>query len=369
MKLVYIVDFPIDGNSGKNKATKEKAKALKNKIGIDNFHFLHPKKYNSRFQKITSKLFFDFYVLSKILFIKQIDVVVQRVLFTPLTRFFLYIRGVKVISEYHADFKEEIPFLNKTKLEKKVLYFMSYFYSLNYSLSNGIIFNHPNLKSKFDKIYKKPSIYSYNGANTEIFNVKPLSVSREKLDLPNDKMIFLFLGSVSQWHGVDYLINIFTTDTFINHDECILYIVGGSENVYVNKLKKQAEVNPNIKFVPPVDNVLASEYISASNFCLLPAKQIRISPGSPLKLYDYIACGKAIITQDNLKGYSDEVENYNLGFTVDFREANSAAVKMISLTEDINYEQFESHNRNIAKTELSWNNRIDKWYNFIDNIS
>jgi glycosyltransferase involved in cell wall biosynthesis len=363
--IIYIVDFPIEGDSGKNKATREKSKALELKFGTTNFDFIYPKASNSRIQKLLKKITFDLSTFRKILFNKSIDVVIQRVLFMPATRFLLYIKGVKVISEYHADFKEEIPFLNKSKPEKAILYLLSWFYNFNYKLSDGIIYNHPHLKNKFDKVFKKPSIYSYNGSNVMDFNIKSIEESRHVLGISKKDIIFLFLGSVSKWHGVDYLIDIFNTNILSQNDNIKLYIVGGNETNYVKLLKQKSFGNANIIFKPAVDNEQANNYINSANYCLLPVKQLRTSPGSPLKLYDYIACGKPVITQSDVLGYSDEIENYDLGYTLDFRLPEQAAFNLISYTLLLQDEYFLVNNRKVAVTKVSWSNRIDNWHSFI----
>ncbi|WP_026811009.1 glycosyltransferase [Arenibacter latericius] len=366
MKLVYIVGFPIEGNSGKNKATSEKARVLKNKLGKDNFIFLSPKSSKSIFSKIKNLLFFDFKVFFKFLFLSKEHFVVQRVLFLPLTSLILYLKGIKVITEFHADFKDEIPYLNKSRIQVFILKAIVPFFNLNYRLSNGIIYNHPILKEKFDHVYKKPSIFSYNGANYKEFYPTNKELAKKELGIGSQDMVFLFLGSVSQWHGVDYLIEIFNQEIIRKSSNIFLYIVGAKESTYSNELKLKS-YNNNIKFIKPVTTDIARKYINASEYCLLPVKQLRISPGSPLKLYDYIACGRPVIAQSNLRGYSDEVEDYNLGYTVDFTNAIESAhtIKNISLIE----RNFELNNRKMAIETLSWEKRIQTWIDFLNSLS
>lgn len=47
-----------------------------------------------------------------------------------------------------------------------------------------------------------------------------------------NEIVFLFLGSVSQWHGVDYLINVFNQKNIKDRNDVFLYIVGGKDNSY-----------------------------------------------------------------------------------------------------------------------------------------
>lgn len=364
MKLVYIVGFPIDGSSGKNKATREKANALKNKVGINNFRFFSPPIGSSLLSKLAVFIIFDLKVFVKLITRKNDFVVIQRVLFMPLTRLLLYLKNVKVISEFHADFEDEIPHLNKTKLQTIMLRALVPVFNFNYKVSNGIIYNHPILKEKFDPVFKKPSIYSYNGSNLNEFYPENMFSARKKVEITSDEIVFLFLGSVSQWHGVDYLIDVFNSKDIMDVSNARLYIVGAKDNPYTRKLKS-ISTNINIKFIRPVSTEDARNYINACDFCLLPAKQIRISPGSPLKLYDYIACGKTVITQSNLRGYSDEVEKYKLGYTVDFTNSSDSAKKIITLLKRQSQKD-PLHNRRVAVEHLSWDKRMDQWIAFLN---
>lgn len=365
MNIVYIVDFPINGNSGKNKATREKANALMDLIGEMNFEFFYPSKIKNKYIQLLSNIKFDFKVGFFLLFKKNNKTfLVQRVLFLPFCRIVCKLKGIKVFSEFHADFKEEIELLNKNRIEKTLLKFVSYFFFLNFRLSDGIIFNHPNLKNKFDLIFKKPSIYSYNGSNTSDFAPMDILYSRKILSLSPDAIIYLFLGSVSQWHGVDYLIDIFNSSEMKDEKDVYLYIVGAGENKYVNSLKEKT-TNNRIIFVPPINTEIARLYINSANFCLLPVKNIRISPGSPLKLYDYISCGKPVITQKNTLGYSDEVQKYDLGFVTDFTNVQCAVNDLLSWR-SIDPEYFKTNNIKTAKQNVSWRNRMEKWLDFIN---
>jgi hypothetical protein len=64
-------------------------------------------------------------------------------------------------------------------------------------------------------------------------------------------------------------------------------------------------------------------------------------------------------------GYSDEIENYDLGYTLDFRLPEQAAFNLISYTLLLQDEYFLVNNRKVAVTKVSWSNRIDNWHSFI----
>src|SRR5688500_16541878 len=100
MKLVYIVDFSVEGSSGKHKATREKALALKTLLGEENVDFYYPKGNKKGMSKYLGTLMFDMHLFSALLFRKADYTAVTRVLFLPLTRLLFYIKGIIVISEF-----------------------------------------------------------------------------------------------------------------------------------------------------------------------------------------------------------------------------------------------------------------------------
>jgi glycosyltransferase involved in cell wall biosynthesis len=364
MKILYVTDFSIEGDSGKNKATREKGNALAELIGRDNVEFIYPKSGKSFYQKTLGKILFDIHVTLKVLGSKDELVIVQRAVFLPFLRLITRIKRIKIYAEYHADFKEEIKFLNKSWSEKSFLYIVSYFYTLNYRLVDGIIFNHPILKDKFDNVFRKPSIFSYNGSNSKDFYPISTELARSAVEIPSDSFTFLFLGSVSKWHGVEMLIDAFNEAKIAQLKNVFLYVVGIKESEYTNKLKSRS-LNGNVVFINAVDTKTAANYINSADFCVLPVNNVRTSPGSPLKLYDYIACGKPVITQEKLLGYADEVERYSLGFTTNFYAPEIVANDLIKFME-LDLSSFAYNNRMVATQMVSWRVRMAEWLKFID---
>src|SRR5690606_4830920 len=100
--------------------------------------------------------------------------------------------------------------------------------------------------------------------------------------------IVVFVGAASKWHGVEYLVEL--QREFDQRGENIKVVVGGGD---IAEFDKEGRC---INFTPLGDQGCA-ELIRAADFCLLPVKQNRLSPGSPLKLYDYIANERLVFAQ------------------------------------------------------------------------
>ena len=124
----------------------------------------------------------------------------------------------------------------------------------------------------------------------------------------------------------------------------------------------------NVVFAGSVDIDQANLYVNAADVCLLPVKKIRVSPGSPRKLFDYIAAGKPVVAQEATTGYSDLVLSYQLGYTADFSDSQSAAEKIMAIIAECDQKHYETHNRAVALDLLNWRNVAIQWFSFIDKV-
>lgn len=370
LSIDYYVGFSLDGNSGKSKATGEKAKELKKQA--DSFSFYRIKKTSSStFINYIIQIFFEVKFCIKFLFRKKPDVLFARsnfgILLILITRYF----KTKLIFEVHSDFKDESNILYKNNpLLKNVSVFVNLLSTTAYKFSDGIIFNNPDLESYFLSEYRLqnvPTISIYNGSNTEEFYPEDRLKIRKNLsdDINENDLLFVFTGSVSQWHGVELLLNTFIElKQNFTESNLLLYIVGGGSNQYRIDLKSQYSSEEGITFVDKVSTSKARDYINASDVCMLPVAKIRVSQGSPLKLYDYIACGRPVITQSNVNGYSDVINKYELGLDVDFYRPVDASNQIKKFLKEADIENIGFRNREKAVKHLSWEMVINQWIHF-----
>ena len=108
----------------------------------------------------------------------------------------------------------------------------------------------------------------------------------------------LYLGSLHPWKGVDTLVRAMVHVK----QPAELHIVGGSDKriVELRQLAQELEVDKRVVFHGPVDPGRRFEYIHQADICLLPLTETSIGGRytSPLKLFEYMAAGKAIIVSD-----------------------------------------------------------------------
>ncbi len=354
IKIVYLAGYGMERNTGRNNATRDKVGALTKFLGPENVGFFSLPV--NRFGWL-NYFWFDLKMLLKLSAIARETVIIQRQAFLPLTNTLLWLRSMLVITEMHGTIRGELKFLDKTWIEKALIFILDLSERYNYRLCSAFIFNHPYLRPPD---HSKPYTWTYSGANTIDFRVKDKLECRQRLQLPEHASVFLFSGMVSEWHGADLLVALFKRKEMFGYT---LLIVGVRDNRYCRSLKKNA--SSNIIFVDFKDQHTVVDYINAADVCLLPVKPIRKSPGSPLKLYDYIACGKPVVAQQQTPGYSDEVLMHSLGIVTNFGDPAVASKSLTDFIEQMDSNFYHFNNRQLALGELGWNNRIIKWIDFI----
>lgn len=201
-----------------------------------------------------------------------------------------------------------------------------------------------NLKYGIDKT--KIEIV-HNGVNTSLFLPKPAS-NREILHLG-------FVGNLAPWAGIEVLIKSIPLVT--NRKKNVKYIIvgGGQLMESLKKLAETLKIDDYITFTGAVKPFQVVDYINDFDICFVPAviernQEIGISP---LKLFEYMACGKPVIAS-NIKGL-DIVEKYNAGRLFEAENIEELANVTIDLLENNETrKQMGIQARNVVEKHFSW---------------
>jgi len=156
-----------------------------------------------------------------------------------------------------------------------------------------------------------------NGADPELSRPMDKIICREKLDFDPGGKFLVFVGSLKKWHGIENIVKIMP-DLIKKIPRLYLLIVGDGENkaaitnqVRNLNLQKQVILTGRVSF----DDV--PYYINAADICLAPY----FEPGleetgiSPLKIYEYLACGRPVITNP-VGGLEDLFNRHEAGILI-----------------------------------------------------
>jgi len=164
----------------------------------------------------------------------------------------------------------------------------------------------------------------------------------------------VFVGNLVPWQGLGTIIE--AVSLVKSHIPRIqLLVVGdGQDRVVLEELVRQRRLTDQVRFVGRVDRMDVPLWISAADITVAPRTKGTRNLASPLKLREYLACGKPVVAS-LLGGQEPRPEDYDAGVTVDGEEPNEFANVFVRLLQDPNRREAMSHKaRDFAVRDLSW---------------
>ncbi|MFQ5706565.1 MAG: glycosyltransferase family 4 protein [bacterium] len=206
---------------------------------------------------------------------------------------------------------------------------------LNIRLSDRVITVSNALKEYYlekrvpaDKIFVIP-----NGVDIEKFSPKIKSLPIRKKFGFDDKVVLGFVGSFHYWHGVENLLQLM--ERTLNKYNNIAYLLVGD-----GPLKKQAEAlvkskkwEKDVIFTGYVLHEEVPSHVAAMDIVLAPYPHMDFFYFSPLKLYEYLSAGKAVIASA-IGQIAEVIEDGRNGFLYDPEHPGQFVEKTCELIED-----------------------------------
>ncbi|MEW6404500.1 MAG: glycosyltransferase family 4 protein [Chloroflexota bacterium] len=139
-----------------------------------------------------------------------------------------------------------------------------------------------------------------NGVNTDMFRPLPeasLNPLREELRLDESSSVIVFAGTLNAWQGVSTLINAISYVVEIFPQAHFLIVGDGPLAGELHELVERLNIKANVTFVGRVPHASIPLYINVADICAAPFTENRNSHCgvSPVKIYEYMACGKPIL--------------------------------------------------------------------------
>jgi glycosyltransferase involved in cell wall biosynthesis len=239
----------------------------------------------------------------------------------------------------------------------------------NYRYCDRIISVTDKLKDELVDLYAVPRDKIFvinNGANTDLF--KPLNQEHVKaeLRLEESKKYVCFVGHLAAWQGVEFLI--YASPFVLEKSPDVRFLIVG-DGAMKNKLlaiTSKLGLSDKFIFTGRVPYKSVPLYINAADICVVPKKPLN-SGYSPLKLYEYMACGKAIIAT---KTYGFELlEETNAGVLIDPENSEEFANSILMLLNNPELlANLESNSRSYVVANHSWSNVAKKALEVCNNV-
>lgn len=190
-----------------------------------------------------------------------------------------------------------------------------------------------------------------NGINGARFDSAPdVNVAKAALGLQG-RMVLGFTGFVRDWHGLDKVITMIATDPpdALRH---LLVVGDGPVRTTLEQQAASLNISDRVTFTGVVERDDVARHVAAFDIALQPAV---VAYASPLKLFEYLALGKAIIgpAQPNLTEILTDGENSIL-FDPDNVHGMAGAIGQLCADPALREKIGANARRTIAQKKLTW---------------
>jgi len=194
-----------------------------------------------------------------------------------------------------------------------------------------------------------------NGVDTIRFQPLDKSECRRRSGWEWGRWI-IYVGNLVPWQGLDTLVSSMPQVLARVPDAHLAIIGDGMLRQALVRLASDAGVLERTHFIGSVPHTKVCRLICAADLCVAPFARIRNSEIglSPLKLYEYLACGRPVVASD-VPGVAETIRESGAGELVPAGDpsALSSAISLL-LTDEMKKTQLGSNGRNFAINFCSW---------------
>ncbi|MBI2984448.1 MAG: glycosyltransferase family 4 protein [Candidatus Kerfeldbacteria bacterium] len=160
-----------------------------------------------------------------------------------------------------------------------------------------------------------------NGADPDLF--QPIDSARQTVSLEPQTIYLGFAGHLAPWQGIEYVVRALA---LLPKDVQALVIGQGPMKQAWESLAAELGVADRCRFTGLVPYPQVPIYLNACDIMVAPftARRNADLGISPLKLYEYMACAKPVLTTD-VPGVAEVVRKYDCGLVVPAEDAQELA--------------------------------------------
>ena len=194
---------------------------------------------------------------------------------------------------------------------------------------------------------------------------------RKKLGIKNQEIVVSFVGSFGPWHGAEILAKTIPVVTSQNPNVKYLFVGDGGRLDAVKEIVSDCGVSDKALFVGFVDRNIVPEYLSASDILVSPqVPNPDGTPffGSPTKLFEYMAIGKAIVASD-LDQIGAILSSGTDALLFTPGDSNDLAEKLLALANDSTLRlQLGCNARTQVIKRYTWDQHVQMILNKVDSL-
>jgi len=190
-----------------------------------------------------------------------------------------------------------------------------------------------------------------NGINGERFEHAPdVEAAKRALGLEG-RLVLGFTGFVRDWHGLNKVLDLIANDPPASRRH-LLVVGDGPARPNLERQARELGIENRVTFTGIVGRDDVARHVAAFDIALQPAV---VAYASPLKLFEYLALGKAIVgpAQPNIEEILVQNQNAVL-FDPNDTSALAGAIQVLCTDDALRAKVAENARATIAARQLTW---------------
>jgi len=180
------------------------------------------------------------------------------------------------------------------------------------------------------------------------------------------KCVIGFVGSFAPWHGVDLLLAAFVVVARTIPESVLLLIGDGPERAKIEAEAARHGLRDRVMFTGPIPHRDLGQYVARFDIAVMPDSN---DYGSPMKIFEYMAMGRAVVAPDYAPILDVLRDNEN-GVVFARRNGARLAERLVDLCKDTSQTaRLGAAARKTIVSERSWLHNVDMFLTALDDDS
>lgn len=203
-----------------------------------------------------------------------------------------------------------------------------------------------------------------NGIDLDKFGEVPDSeAAKAKLGL-SDRVVLGFTGFVRDWHGLDKVVGILKSGA--GEKRHLLIVGDGPARVSIERRAAELGVSDQVTITGIVKRDAVAAHVATFDIALQPDV---VDYASPLKMFEYLALGRAIIApdKDNIKEILEHGKNGYL-FSADSNESFLSGIEELCRNAELRRSLATGARASIFERNFTWRNNAETIVELFDEL-
>jgi len=204
-----------------------------------------------------------------------------------------------------------------------------------------------------------------NGVNTKrfhpIYDETSLWIERKRLGITKEDIVIVFVGNLAPWQGVNILIES-AFQLLVNNENLKFLIVGeGFLRDFLEKRVSDSKYEKKFIFTGMIQYEDIPVLINLADICVAPfiSRRNRTTGVSPIKVFEYMACGKPVISS-RIEGL-EFIEEEGAGRLIEPEDVTGLEKALYDLIKDLQKRMgMGQKGLQIARERFSWESMVIK---------